>query len=194
LYSLLQFRLNAMDRRTPALTGLLAVLLGTLHVMEADVARALLIGVPIGLFAFVLTSTNHARSQEDLLRRIEELEMMINHRVGENLLGFQSSHPSRATTVGGRTATLWVRAIVLLCVAALLSCTYMFVRIGASSAATIGYLAYCTVVTLAILVQAARIERYRYAKRAPPAAYMTRSGDSSDSDPTNREWVGVGDE
>lgn len=162
LNGLLNFRMQALDRRTPVVTGLLAVLLGTLKAMEPPIARALLGGIPIGLFALTMTTVNHARSQEDLLRRIEEIERRLNRTVRLELIGFQSSHPSRHRKVGGRTGTVTVQTIVLISVVTLVMSAYVFGTLCADRFAQTTYNAYSALSAIAIVTVAARLQHYKY--------------------------------
>jgi len=113
LYGLLTFRLQAVERRVPLIGASLAGLVSALHALDGPDRMFLLWAVPIALIWFLRTTINHARSLEDLLRRIEEIEHSVNRRLGEKALCFQSSHPSRTLFVGGRTSNESVLAVLL---------------------------------------------------------------------------------
>lgn len=113
LYGLAEFRLNAMDRRIPIMGGLLTAFLGSVPVLPASSQILALVAVPISLIWLLRTTINHARSFEDALRHIELLEHRINKLLGQDAMGFQSRHPSKGSTVGGRTGWETVGAVVL---------------------------------------------------------------------------------
>src|SRR5689334_13420498 len=95
LYSLVTFRMGALDRRLPVTAGSLTAVLSGLDVVSPDSQLILLVAVPLALVWFVRATVNHARSFEDVLRRIEQIERTINSLVGRPVLRFQSRHPSR---------------------------------------------------------------------------------------------------
>jgi len=106
LYALVSFRNSSMERRVPIAGATLAAFLGAATVLPVEARLIYLVGLPIALLFFLRTTINHARSVEDALRRIDEIEHIVNARAGEELLTFQSTHPSRYRTVGGRTEVL----------------------------------------------------------------------------------------
>ncbi|MEM1329695.1 MAG: hypothetical protein AAGG07_03955 [Planctomycetota bacterium] len=83
-----------------------------------------LLGVPLSLVWFVRTTINHARSFEDCLRRIESIERAVNDRVGEDLLCFQSTHPSRGRQIGGRTSAVTIETTITISAVLLASCLW----------------------------------------------------------------------
>lgn len=113
LYELAAFRLSSLDRRVPAAGATLVAFLGSVPMLPLLSKIVLLAVIPASLIWFLRTTLSHARSFEDLLRRIEKIEREVNTRAGEALLTFQSSHPSRGRTVGGRTSFETVSAVVL---------------------------------------------------------------------------------
>lgn len=114
VYGLAQYRLNALDRRIPLIGGLLTAFLGSVPVLPEPTQLLALIAVPISLIWLVRTTINHARSFEDALRRIEHQEHLINNRLEVDVMGFQRSHPSKGSTVGGRTGT---ESVISVCIA-----------------------------------------------------------------------------
>jgi hypothetical protein len=113
LYKLAEFRLSALDRRIPIVGGLLTAILGSVPVLPAQSQALALIAIPISLIWLLRTTINHARSFEDAIRGIERLEQRVNSIIGQDVMGFQSTHPSKGNTVGGRTGTETVWAVVL---------------------------------------------------------------------------------
>ncbi|MCA9303415.1 MAG: hypothetical protein KC996_04770 [Phycisphaerales bacterium] len=111
LYKLAEYRLNALDRRIPAISGLLAAFMGSVPVLPEESQLLALIAVPVSLIWLVRTTTNHARSFEDALRAIEWHEHQMNALLGRDVIGFQSRHPSKGRSVGGRTGTESVYAV-----------------------------------------------------------------------------------
>src|ERR1043165_4407131 len=105
LYRLAEFRLNSLDRRALAAWAALTAFLTTFTALNSDAQSALLLGAPMALLWLLRTTINHARSFEDALRRLDEIECTVNGLAGEELLAFQSRHPSRGGAVGGRTGT-----------------------------------------------------------------------------------------
>ncbi|UYV13491.1 MAG: hypothetical protein NCW75_04200 [Phycisphaera sp.] len=122
LYGLAQFRMAALDRRVPLAGTALALSLGGAFVSPLSVQIVVLVVLPIAVAWLVRTTINHARSFEDALRRIEQIERHVNQIAGEPLLAFQSSHPSRGEAVGGRTGRESVLAVVLASTGSLVAC------------------------------------------------------------------------
>jgi len=78
MYSLLLFRLVAMDRRLPIAGGGIVVALAGSAAMPDELRLATLVVLPASLAWLVWTTANHARSKEDHLRRIDEIEPEVN--------------------------------------------------------------------------------------------------------------------
>jgi len=167
LYSLATVRLGALDRRVPVTVGTLACALSGLDVVSRDAQLILLLGVPLALIWFVRATVNHARSFEDVLRRIEQIERRVNEIVGKPALRFQSCHPSRNTQVGGRTSRETISAVlagsaVLLAAAAFRMHREMLLPRTLEPA----YLGILGLVGVLVIVEGIRLRRYRY---EPPA-------------------------
>jgi hypothetical protein len=171
LYSLLTFRLTAMDRRLPAIGGTLAGILGSTTAMPNQTRLAFLLGMPIALLWLFLSTVQHARSKADHIRRIDEIERLVNRLAGEELLVFQSRHPNKARYPGGRTGFGSVFAVLTVCLIMLGFCWYS-ARIPPALLAggdVLAYLVYLAVAAAVMLVAIARLSRYRY-RRPPPEA------------------------
>lgn len=167
LYGLLTFRLTAMDRRLPAAGGALATLLGATTAMPDQTQLAFLLGLPVALLWLVLSTVQHARSKEDHLRRIDEIESTVNAIVGEELLVFQSRHPNDRRYPGGRTGFVAVLAVLSVALIMLAGCaTMMMQRPAANKSEYIAY--YLTIlltIVVAMLVSVSRLSRYRCQRR-----------------------------
>lgn len=112
MYVLAGFRLHALDQRVPAAGALLTGTLGTLSILTEPLQWTLLIALPLSFLWLLGVTINHARSFEDALRRIQEIETEINQRCGQPLMAFQSSHPSGGVHVGGRTGRTTVEVVL----------------------------------------------------------------------------------
>ena len=113
MYALAEFRMNSLDKRVPAAGAALVAFLGGVPAVPQSTAWLLLVVIPASLIWFLRTTVNHARSFEDAIRRIEEIERELNTLAGAVLLRFQSTHPSRGRAVGGRTGAETVLAVLL---------------------------------------------------------------------------------
>ena len=173
LYSLLTFRLTAMDRRLPAIGGTLAGILGSTTAMPDQARLSFLLGLPIALLWLFLSTVQHARSKEDHVRRIDEIERLVNRLAGEELLVFQSRHPNKARHPGGRTGFGSVFAVLTVCLIMLGYCWYSarFPPALLARSDVFAYLVYLAATAAVMLVAIARLSRYRY--RRPPPEYGT---------------------
>lgn len=169
LYSLLTFRLTAMDRRLPAIGGTLAAVLGSTTAMPDPTRLAFLLGLPVALLWLFLSTVQLARSKEDHVRRIDEIERLVNGLVGEELLAFQSRHPTKAAYPGGRTGFGSVLAVLSGCLIMLAACLYTVETPHALLAhdEILGYFAYLATCAALMLAATVRLTRYRY-RRSPP--------------------------
>jgi hypothetical protein len=112
LYELVVFRMTALDRRAPVTAGALLTAVATLDAFPTATQTIILLSLPAAVLWFVRTTVNHARSFEDVLRRIEEIERSVNEITGRRVMCFQSSHPSRGRQTGGRTGQETVAAVL----------------------------------------------------------------------------------
>jgi len=169
LYSLLTFRLTAMDRRLPAIGGTLAAILGSTTAMPASMQVAFLFALPSALVGFVLATAQHLRSKEDHVRRIDEIERSINCLAGEELLVFQSCHPNKGRFPGGRTGLVAILAVVIVSLAMLLACAGLIQEATQLLSPTkqAGYSVYLITSAVAILASTIRVGLYRYHRPAP---------------------------
>lgn len=167
LYGLLTFRLTAMDRRLPVAGGTLGTLLGATTAMPDETQLAFLLGLPIALLWLVLSTVQHARSKEDHLRRIDEIERAVNGIVGEELLSFQSRHPNERKYPGGRTGFAAVLAVISVALIMLTGCAWLMVQRTTQELTPniVYYLIIILAIAMAMLVSVWRLSRYRYRRK-----------------------------
>ena len=175
LNKLLLFRLAAMDRRLPVSVGFFALTAATVLAIPQDLRIAILLVTPLGVFWFVRTTAQHARAKEDHLRRIDEIERMVNSLVGIDLLVFQSRHPNRRTSTSGRTGQVTVTATSCSGLFMLFFCVVLFLR-EVSFFPVVLYLAYVAGVAFDVAYCSWRLLRYRYQKdpASPPDIVVSR--------------------
>lgn len=165
LYALVTFRMASLDRRIPLIGATLTAFLSSLVVLPAPAQAVLLLEVPAVLIWFLRTTATHACSFEDVLRRIEEIELSVNALAGVTLLQFQSRHPSRRKRVGGRTGAETVMSTFFASLLMLAACAYL-----ACAAAAFGpvglraYALYLAVIAGVLVRVVVEWRRYRYAK------------------------------
>ncbi len=163
LYSLLTFRLTAMDRRLPAIGGTLAGILCSIPAMPEETRLAFLLGLPLAVLWLFLTTVQHARSKEDHLRRIDEIERRVNELAGEELLLFQSSHPVRGRFPGGRTGFNTVLGILFSCNVMLAACAYLTWSSHLNVSANLLYAYFSALIAISafMICEFVRLARYR---------------------------------
>lgn len=163
MYRLVEFRLAALDRRVPMLGAALFTFVGSIPFLPQISQMLVLFAVPFSCVWFVRTTLNHARSFEDVIRRIEQIERAISDRLGVPLLGFQSSHPSRGTHVGGRTSSVTAEAALVASALLLGSClTISLSVVDLSSDWTVAYACLVSAISLHLGAAVHRWSRYRY--------------------------------
>lgn len=166
LYALIVYRLNALDQRIPITTAILTTVLVTVIALPPLLQGVLLVGLPPSLVWLVRTTANHARSLEDALRRIDQIESEVNAEAGRPVMVFQSSHPSRGVQVGGRTGEATVQAVLV--AATMLLCGCVLILGMMVSTPTEHLLAYCVFACLAafgFIATHRQLCAYRYEPR-----------------------------
>lgn len=163
MYALALYRLNALDQRTPILSGVLTGLLACIGTLAPTHQVAALMFYPLTLLWLLRTTIGHARSFEDCLRRIEELEIALNARFGQRLIDFQSSHPSRLVVVGGRTGEESVLSVLVVSVLLLGTCLYVFTTTNEAGAIGL-YMAYLAMTFTSLVLAFRRYISYGYRK------------------------------
>jgi hypothetical protein len=173
------FRMAALDRRIPVTAGAMAAVLSGLDVVSRDSQLLLLLGAPLALVWFVRATVNHARSFEDVLRRIEQIERSVNDLLGKPVLHFQSQHPSRARQVGGRTSRESVSAVLATSYVLLAAAAFRMHRAGLlPPRVEPAYLALLGIVGIATAMEGVRLRRYRY----QPTLYLLDATDAMGSE------------
>ena len=163
VYDLALFRLVSLDRRVPLTGSALTASLGAVLVLPLQAQVFILIALPLALIWLLRTTINHARSFEDALRRIEQIEKQVNGLAGDELIRFQSRHPSRGKATGGRTGKETIAAVLVASFLLLMGCTWMAWSIPLRPPVPVLIGAYCGYIGLYLLAVAVRLQRYRYA-------------------------------
>lgn len=175
MYGLLAFRLAAVDQRVPLVAGALMAVISSVGALPAASQWAVLLAVPIAISWLMRMTAAHARSKEDVLRRLDEIERHVNQLAAEELLAFQSRHPNRRKAVSGRTGMGSVSSVLALCFAGLLGCMAVAAnRPAPPPMFLVAYLGYIAVGVLDLVHVVLRLRRYRYAKASPAAAPVSR--------------------
>jgi hypothetical protein len=162
MYVLAQLRLTALDGRIPTTSALLAGVLTSIAVLPSSLQVLLLAGLPVTTIYLVRTTIGHARSLQDCLTRIAEIESQINDRAGEVLIRFQRSHPSRKV-VGSRTGSDTIEAVMVASALLLAGCLYMLATVIQPTPMVYKiYCAYTGVIGCLLLGIRVRFDGYRY--------------------------------
>lgn len=169
LYGLLSFRLAAVERSLPIAGGTLAAILSGSASLPPETQRVVLLAMPAALLWLMRTTCAHARSKEDVVRRLGELEGAVNHIAGEELLAFQSRHPNRGQHVSGRSGGTTVFGVLSFCLTAVTACAWMAIPLWPDSVVQTAYSAYVVSVATDIVATVWRLGRYVYRKTPPRA-------------------------
>jgi YD repeat-containing protein len=179
-------RISALDGRATVAAAALATFLGGFAALGAAGQLSLLIGLPLGVVWFLRTTLTHAIAFEDAIRRIEEIEQRVNALAGQELLGFQTHHPSRGKAVGGRTGTQTILAVVVTSLMLLAACLYLVGSLELPPAAPVWIFAlYDGAVGLYVLTLAVTYRRYRFVRR--PTLAVIGSGLPASAHETPRD-------
>lgn len=161
LYELVRFRLAALDQRVPLAGVALVAALAGIGSLTVPMQVVFLVAIPLSLLWWLTMTATHARSFEDALRRIEEIEQRVNRLCGEELLVFQSSHPGRGQ-VGGRTGQQTVQAVLTASAIVLGACGILADGVIGNSHWLIVFDALLAVIGAALLAHTSRLQRYAY--------------------------------
>lgn len=168
LYALVQFRMASLDRRVPLAGGTIAAFLAATTALTEPAQWVFLIALPIALIWHVRTTLSHARGLEDAIRRIEQVECCVNEAVGDDVLRFQSHHPSRLRTVGGRTSREAASAVFLSAVIMLIACVYLLnAMLEPEIFVSVFHAAFCLVIFMYLSYCLWSYHSYRYLPRTP---------------------------
>lgn len=176
MYGLLSFRLDVVDQRVPFTAGAMLAALSSVPALPTTSQVVVLLLIPVGIDWLMRLTVSQARSKEDVLRRIDEIERQINLLAGEELLVFQSHHPNRRAVVsGGRTGAGTVASVLALCLAGLLGCLALAIHLRALHGMALWvYLGYLAVCMFQLLHDVTRFRRYRYLKSHPEPPPVVR--------------------
>lgn len=161
LYSLLVFRLNTMEQRLPIIAALLSATLGGASSLPHDVQPLVFMALPPALVWFLRTTLGHARSKQDVKSRIDEIERAVNRLIGEELLAFQSRHPSRGRIVAGRSGRELVLSVYLAALALLAGCVSLYPSAQLGILPTDLYVIYASLCGLWMSHDVLQLGRYR---------------------------------
>jgi hypothetical protein len=112
LYSLVLFRLQALDQRIPIFTAVLSVLLSQLTSDLGENFILYLPAMPLAAIWLLRLTLIHAQALEDAFRRIEAIERELNAGLSSLTIGYQSTHPGRRGP-GGRTGRTTIEAVAV---------------------------------------------------------------------------------
>lgn len=130
LYALLAIRLGAMEKRIPVTGAALYAVVGSVPALEPIARTLLLLMLPAGAVWFLRTTISHARAKQDVKLRLIEVEQHVNSLVGEELLSFQSRHPSARREVAGRSGQDSVLAVYVGSLGLLAACGFVAASVG----------------------------------------------------------------
>ncbi len=163
MYGLVQFRMSSLDRRVPIAGATLTATLASVAAIPQQALMIVFLGLPMALVWFLRTTINHARSFEDVLRRIEQIEGDVNELLDHEAICFQSRHPSRGHRVGGRTGFETIGAVLVTVVTLLIGCAFMFLQtVDTVGQAQIAYAGFLAVVLAYMILIVVRLKRYEY--------------------------------
>lgn len=188
LYGLVTFRTTSLDRRVPIATAALASFLGSIAVVPPASQTIFLAGLPLAQVWLVRTTINHARSFEDVLRRIDEIERRVNELAGEEVLVFQSRHPSNGKAIGGRTGLETVWTVYTTALLMLGACVYLAALSSDTPNLIEGYASGCGAIALYLTFLLLRLGRYRYIKARTAARPAPRPSLRARWKPTLRRY------
>ncbi|MCC6357363.1 MAG: hypothetical protein IT450_01355 [Phycisphaerales bacterium] len=170
LYGLLSFRLAAVERSLPVAGGMLAAILSGSASLPSETQRAVLLAMPAALLWLVRTTCAQARSKEDVVRRIAEVETAVNWIAGEELLAFQSRHPNRGLRVSGRSGGTTVFGVLSFCLTAVTACAWLALPLWPNWMMQAAYGVYVVSAATDAIASVWRLGRYAYRKAPPRAA------------------------
>ena len=173
LYSLVVYRMTSLEQRLPLAGALIAAALSSVPSLPKATQTLALLGLPVVLFLILQSTVNHARSFEDVLRRIEDIEKDVNKIAKRTLLSFQSRHPSRHRAVGGRTGTLSVRWILITNLLLYGMALGLFWGLILPMRFFLGYSAFIAGMSVLSLAEVYMLSKYRYRKTGHDDSYVT---------------------
>lgn len=124
LYELVRYRQQVLDQRIPLAATALTATLGSVIVVPANLQPAMLIAIPVAAWLLFRSTVNHARSLEDALAALANIERIVNESFAAPILTFQSTHPS-ARRVGGRTGEETVSNLLIASLLLITGCAWL---------------------------------------------------------------------
>jgi len=167
LYGLLSFRLAAVERSLPLTGGTLAAILSGSVTLAPEFQRVVLLAMPAAMLWLLRITCGQARAKEDVLRRIDEIERLVNQIAGEELLAFQSRHPSRRRVVSGRSGVSTVFGVLSFCLIGVTTCAWLGLPLWPQGQMQAAYGLYIAAVAVDLVSSVWRLGRYSY--RKPPS-------------------------
>ncbi|HZW07850.1 MAG TPA: hypothetical protein VFF65_12070 [Phycisphaerales bacterium] len=165
LYSLVTYRLNALDVLIPAAPGALLLPLGVIGSAPASIQVVTMTGLPLSTIWLLAAAMNHARSLTDAVERIALIEEAVNAAARAELIAFQSTHPSRGQT---RTGKVTVEVVKGAAAVLLAGCLYLTQEFAALPAYLMpAYAVYIAVVAGALIYMYWRGHGYLYRPVSP---------------------------
>lgn len=161
LYSLLTFRFTAIERRVAFSAVIISSILGLLPKMEIESKIIFLVGVPVAIIYLIRSTIFHIRSLEDYFRKIEEAECRVNEICSEQLMQFQSGHPSRGIP-GGRASQELLHFILLMGVGILGACSYLMWQAISLNISLYAYCIYTLLVSIYCIYVRFKFLGYKY--------------------------------
>lgn len=165
IHALVLYRLQVLDQRIPLTTAALTAALGSVVVMPELLQFGLLVGVPLAATAVCLSTFNHARSLQDAISRIADIESSVNRLMGREVLAFQSTHPGR-NSVGARTGRLTSDLVLAACLI-LFACSFFLAAsiFDWPSDTQLAHLLLLFLLATKLLYDRLRLKTYRYLPR-----------------------------
>lgn len=167
MHALVLYRLQVLDQRIPLTTAALTAALGSVVVMPELLQFELLVGVPLAATAVCLSTFNHARSLQDAISRIAEIESNVNGFTGREVLGFQRTHPGRSS-VGARTGRLTADLVFAACLI-LFACSFFLAGsiFDWPSNTRLSHVALLLLLAIKLSHDRLRLRQYRYVPNQP---------------------------
>lgn len=167
MHALVLYRLQVLDQRIPLTTAALTAALGSVVVMPELLQFGLLVGVPLAATAVCLSTFNHARSLQDAISRVADIESSVNRLMGREVLAFQSTHPGR-NSVGARTGRLTSDLVLAACLI-LFACSFFLAAsiFDWPSDTQLAHLLLLFLLAAKLSHDRLRLKTYRYLPRQP---------------------------
>jgi hypothetical protein len=165
LYSLLVFRLGALEQRLATALAAFVAALGAATVMPAPARLLVFVGLPLGLVWYVRSTVGHARAKQDVKLRIAEIEESVNALIGTDAITFQSRHPSRGRVAAGRTGRELVMSVYLGALALLAASGWLFPLAEPTARAAFLYTVYSASCGVWMSWEVLRLAGYRDARQ-----------------------------